>query len=73
MEDSFSRDSGRGNGLGDDSRAWHLLCTLFLLLLHQLHLRSPGIRSRRLGTLVLGEHNLTGNCHFKSISSCSGC
>ena len=28
----------------------HLLCTLFLLLLHQLHLRSSGIRSRKLGT-----------------------
>ena len=22
---------------------------------------------------LLGEHNLTGNCHFKSISTCSGC
>ena len=31
----------------------HLLCTVFLLLLHQLHLKSPGIRSRRLGTPVL--------------------
>ena len=31
----------------------HLLCTLFLLLLHQLHLRSSGIRSWRLGTLDL--------------------
>ena len=28
----------------------HLLCTLFLLLLHQLHLRSSSIRSQRLGT-----------------------
>lgn len=25
------------------------------------------------GDPCLGEHNLTGNCHFKSISSCSGC
>ena len=28
----------------------HSLCTLFLLFLHQLHLRSSGIRSQRLGT-----------------------
>ena len=28
----------------------HLLCTLFLLLLHQLCLRSSDIRSQRLGT-----------------------
>ena len=34
----------------DDSSAWHLLCTLFLLLLHQLHLRSLGIRSQSLRT-----------------------
>ena len=34
----------------DDSRALHLLCTLFLLLSHQLHLRSSGIRSQKSGT-----------------------
>ena len=34
----------------EDSSTLHLLCTLFLLLLHQLHLRSSGIRSQRLGT-----------------------
>lgn len=37
-----------GRGL-DDSSALHLLCTLFLLLLHQLHLRSSGIRARGWG------------------------
>ena len=31
----------------------HLLCTLFLLLLYQLHLRSSGIRSWRLGNPAL--------------------
>ena len=38
--------------LQDNSSALQLLCTLFLLLLllHQPHLRSPGIRSQRLGT-----------------------
>ena len=34
----------------DDSSMLHLLCTSFLLLLHQLHLRSSGIRSQRLRT-----------------------
>ena len=38
---------------GDDSSTWHLLCTLFLLLLHQLHLRPSGIRSQSLGTPAL--------------------
>ena len=47
MEDSFSTDWGRwGRGwFQDDSSALHLLCTLFLLLLYWLHLRSSGIRS----------------------------
>ena len=34
----------------DDSSMLHLLCTL--LLLHQLHLRSSGIRSQKLGPLL---------------------
>ena len=54
MEDNFPTDWGRGWFL-DDSSTLHLLCTLFLLLLHQLHLRSTGIRSRRLGTTALEE------------------
>ena len=36
----------------DDSRTLHLLCTLFLLLLHRHRPRSSGIRSQRLGTPV---------------------
>ena len=45
VEDSFSMDSGWGVVcFQDDSRALHLLCTLFLLLLHQLLLRASGIR-----------------------------
>ena len=57
MEDSFSMDRGglRGRGVcvwfGDDLRALHLLCTLFLFLLYQLHLKSSSIRSQRLGPL----------------------
>ena len=49
-EDNFSMNLGKGRGwFGNDSSALHLLCTLFLLLLHQLHLRESGIRSQRLG------------------------
>ena len=50
VEDNFPRTVGWG-WFRDDSRALHLLCTLFLLLLHQLHLSSSGIRSQGLGTL----------------------
>ena len=54
LEGSFSR-TGEGGWFRDDSNTLHLLRTLFLLLLliHQLHLRSSGIRSQRLGTRVL--------------------
>ena len=41
--------------------ALHLLCTLFLLLLHQLHLRSSGIRSQRLGTPALHESSVNSS------------
>ena len=53
VEDDFFHGLSEGGWFGDDSSALHLLCTLFLLLLHQLHLRSSGIRSQRLGTYVL--------------------
>ena len=42
-----------GGCFGDYSSLLHLLCTLFLLLLHHLHLRSSGMRSQRLGTPTL--------------------
>ena len=48
MEDNFSRAWGWGVALGYNSSTLHLLCTLFLLLLHQLHFRSSDIRSWRL-------------------------
>ena len=44
---------GERGMIRDDSSTLSLLHTLFLLLLHQLHLRSSGIRSWRLGTFVL--------------------
>ena len=40
---------GVGSSFGDDLSRLHLLFSLFLLLLHQLHLRSSNIRSQRLG------------------------
>ena len=42
-------DQVKEEWFGDNSSILHLLCT-FLLLLHQPHLRSSGIRSWRLGT-----------------------
>ena len=49
MEDKFSLDEGREEcGFGMIQVHLHLLCTLFLLLLHQLHPRSSGIRSQSL-------------------------
>ena len=49
MEESFSMNQG-WRWFRGDSEALHLLCTLFLLLLHQLHLISSEVRSQRLGT-----------------------
>ena len=42
---------------GDDTSTFHLLCTVFLLLSHQLHLRSSGISSQRLGRFDLKDMN----------------
>ena len=49
----FPMDWSNEGWFGDDSNALHLLCTLFLLLLHQLHLISSGIRSWRFRTPAL--------------------
>ena len=58
MEDKFFTDQGvggKGCWFQDDSSPLHLLGTFFLLLLHQLQLRSADIRSQRLGIPVPGE------------------
>ena len=47
MEDSFPGSEG---WFENDSSTLHLLCTVFLALLYQLHFRSSGIRSRKLET-----------------------
>ena len=51
----FFHGLGVGGWFQDDLSPLHLLCTLFLFLLHQFHLRSSGIRSHRLGTPVFQE------------------
>ena len=55
----FFHGPGMWRWFWNDSSALHLLCTLFLLLLHQVHLKSSGIRSWMLGTLSLALQNVT--------------
>ena len=49
--DSFFPWTGDGGWFGDNSSALHLLCTLFLLLLHQLRFRSSASDPRGWGLL----------------------
>ena len=53
-----------GDSLGMIQVHLHLLCALFLFLLHQLLLKSSGIRSQRLGTPVL-ENSLKKSSLFR--------
>ena len=53
LKHNFLKDLGVGLWFQNDSSSLHLLCSLFLLLLHELHLRSSAIRPRIFGTLVL--------------------
>ena len=46
----FFRGPGAGAGVLGWLKCIYLLCTLFLLTLHQLHLRSSGISSQKFGT-----------------------
>ena len=57
----FPRPGG-GQWFQDDSSILCLLCTLFLLLLHQLHLRPSGSRSWRLQT-----HFTVSDVTFRSL------
>ena len=60
----FFHEPGVGGYFQDDSGTLHVLHALFLLLLHQLHLKSSSLRFRSLGTSGLqdtiptSEHNL---------------
>ena len=49
VDNSFSVDGGGGGWFQDDSSALNLLCTLFFLWLHQLHLRSQALDPRNWG------------------------
>ena len=60
---------------GDDSSVLHLLCTLFLSLLHELHLRSSSIRPWRLGapaSKALCRGSLISEHVFPSLLMCRG-
>lgn len=52
MEVNPSMEGGERAWSADESSALHVLCTSFLFLLHQVHLRSSGLRSQRLGAPV---------------------
>ena len=54
MEDSFSMRWGGDGFVMIQAHYLHYTLYFLLLLLHQLHLRSSGIRARRLGTPGLG-------------------
>ena len=58
MEESFSMDRPDRGWFGDGSSALQLLCTLYLLLLHQLYFISSNIRSWRLGAPTVGHYNI---------------
>ena len=65
MENNFSTDRGwEGGWFGDDSSALHLLYTLFLFLLHQLHLRSSDITSQRWETAALTQLYVNDHSFF---------
>ena len=66
MKTIFPRTGVGGGWFQDDSRALHLFCTLFLLLVHQLHLRSSGFRSWRLGTPCSRRYKLFINKTYSS-------
>ena len=59
----FFHRPGGGGWFGDDSNTLYLLYTSFLLLYHQFHLRSSGIRSQRLGTAELSFPSILGQLH----------
>ena len=58
-----TRLEGRG-WFQDDSNMLHLLCMLFLSFSHYLHLRSLGVRFRRLGTPALKAHGVQYSHHL---------
>lgn len=61
-----------GDGWGwywGDSIAWHWSCTLFLLFLHQPHLRSSGTRPQSLGApAVWGSQWRLGGCCIRDVN-----
>ena len=55
VEDSLSKDQRLGDGCGiNQEHSLHIRSILFLFLLHQIQLRSSGVRSQRSRTPALG-------------------
>lgn len=56
----YFHELGAGGWFQDGSSALHFPCTLLLLLVHHLHLRSAGITTQRLGLPALEQSVLRG-------------
>ena len=68
MEDNFSIDLTGGRGwFGDDSNALRLLCTSFLLLLHQLQPQIIRHYIPKVGVLDLG--NVFGKGRWQKVGT----
>ena len=63
VEDNFSMDQGGGGWFQDDSSASHLLCTLFLLLVHcdNVVMKAMG-SSYKYNEALLAHPPLTSSC-----------
>lgn len=61
-----------GGCFQDDSSALHLLCSLFLLLLHKLRLRSSGIRCQMLGTPAINDKKQVNRVCLIKLNSGNG-
>ena len=64
-EDNFSINKGQ-EWFWDDSSTLHLLCTLFLLLLHQLHLDHQALDPGSWGSLGQGIYPIHTTSHGKA-------
>ena len=67
----FFHRLGEGRWFQDDSSALYLLCTLFLSLLHHLHLRLSGIKYQRLGTPVSIFFSIGNQSIFEMVNTAS--
>ena len=73
MKDNFSTNWVRRGWCGDDSSTLYLLCTLFLLLLHPVYLKSSGNGSQRLRIPSLNNRNLSSHNPGGGLPSSTHC